>query len=185
MNGRGCGFLSFLSLVLAVTGLPYRVGRAADLVVTPVDRTHRVLLPSRRPSWANPQTDASALPADYPIQHVTIILSRPPELQRAFEQFLDRQQKPGSSDYHRWLTPVEVGEHFGVSTNDIAAVTNWLASEGLQVESVSNSRVLLVFSVRPLQSAKRFARQCIGTWSPASNASQLYRTRASRPRWLR
>ncbi|MGD0049564.1 MAG: protease pro-enzyme activation domain-containing protein [Bryobacteraceae bacterium] len=69
-----------------------------------------------------------------------------PELQLAFEQLLDRQQQPGSPDYHRWLTPVEVGERFGVSTNDIAAVTNWLASENLQVESASNSRVLITFS---------------------------------------
>ena len=118
---------------------------AADRVVTPVDSTRRVSLAGGRPAWATAQTDAGALPADSPIQHATIVLARSPERQRAFEQFLARQQDPGSSDYHRWLTPVEVGERFGVSTNEIAAVTAWLASENLQVETVSNSRVMIAF----------------------------------------
>ena len=90
--------------------------------------------------------DGGALPEDFPIQHATLVLARSPERQQAFEQLLRRQQEPGSADYHRWLTPVEVGERFGVSTNDIAAVTGWLASQGLQPESVSNSRVLITFS---------------------------------------
>ena len=118
---------------------------AADRVVTPVDAARRVSLPGGRPAWANPQSDAGSLPADSPIQHAIVVLARSPELQRAFEQFLDRQQEPGSADYHRWLTPVEVGERFGVSTNDLSAVTNWLASENLHVESVSNSRMLITF----------------------------------------
>ena len=131
--------------LLALSGvLPQ--GFAADRVVTPVDSTRRVSLAGGRPAWATPQSDAGVLPADSPIQHATIVLSRSPERQRAFEQFLARQQDPGSSDYHRWLTPVELGERFGVSANDIAAATNWLASENLQVETVSNSRVLIAFS---------------------------------------
>src|SRR5208283_2151800 len=127
--------------LLAATAIQAGQDAAADRVVSRVDRTRRVSLPGRPPLWANPQSDAGALPGDFPIRHATIVLARSAERQRAFEEFLARQQEPGSPDYHHWLTPVEVGERFGVSANDIAAVTGWLASEGLQVESVSNSRV--------------------------------------------
>lgn len=132
-------------LVLSASAATPRQDAAADRVVSRVDRTRRVSIPGRPPAWANPQTDAGALPEDFTIRHAAIVLARSPERQRAFENLLRRQQEPGSSDYHRWLTPVEVGERFGVSTNDIAAVTGWLASEGLHVESVSNSRVRIAF----------------------------------------
>ncbi len=126
--------------------MPAGVQAPADRGVTPLDRARRVSLPDRPPAWANPESDAGVLPDDFPIQHAVIVLARSPERQHAFEEFLRRQQEPGSSDYHRWLTPVEVGELFGVSSHDIAAVTGWLASQNLQVESVSNSRVLVTFS---------------------------------------
>jgi uncharacterized protein (TIGR03437 family) len=132
-------------LVLSGT-LPQAFAADRDRVVAPVDPTRRVSRAGGRPVWANSQTDTGALPADFPIQHAAIVLARSPESQLAFEQLLDRQQQPGSPDYHRWLSPVEVGERFGVSPNDIAAVTKWLASEKLQVESVSNSRMLVTFS---------------------------------------
>ncbi len=118
---------------------------AADRVAVPVDRAQRVSLSGHRPAWADARSDAGVLPAEVPIEHATIVLARSPERQRALEQFLARQQDPGSPDYHRWLNPVEVGERFGVSASDIAAVTNWLASQNLQVKSVSNSRMLIAF----------------------------------------
>ena len=137
-------FRASVVLPLILSG-PFSRAFAADRVVAPVDNSRRVPLPGARPAWANPETDAGALPADFPIQHAVVLLARPPESQRAFEQFLARQQDPGSPDYHRWLTPVEVGERFGVSLNDIGAVAGWLASEGLRVESVSKSRVTIMF----------------------------------------
>jgi len=119
---------------------------APDRVLAPVDRARRVSLTAHLPGWANSQNDAGPLPADSPIRHAIVVLSRSPERQFAFERFLAGQQRPGSPDYRRWLTPVEVGERFGASANDIAAVANWLASENLHVDSVSNSRMLIAFS---------------------------------------
>ncbi len=69
-----------------------------------------------------------------------------PRQQQAFEQFLRNQQNPASSDYHHWLTPREVGERFGVSPHDIAAIIEWLQSQNLRVDSVADSRVRINFS---------------------------------------
>jgi subtilase family serine protease len=120
--------------------------QSADLVRSPVDPGSRVLLKGHHPLWANSKNDAGAVPADLPIEHITIVLNRAPQRQQAFEQFLRDQQNSGSSDYHHWLTPAQIGQRFGVSSHDIAAVTGWLKSQGLQVDSVSNSRQRITFS---------------------------------------
>src|SRR5579864_6382851 len=118
----------------------------ADLVRSAIDPASRVLLKGHHPLWANLKNDIGVVPADLPIERVTITLNRPPLRQQAFDQFVRDQQNPASPDYHHWLTPAEIGQRFGVSWHDIAAVTDWLKSQGLRVDSVSNSRERVMFS---------------------------------------
>jgi len=136
--------LSLLLLIVCAITLAH--AQSADLVRSQVDASNRVLLKGHRPPWANPKNDVGRVPADLPIEHVTIVLNRSPQRQAAFEQFLRDQQNPASPDYHHWLTPIEIGQRFGVSSHDIAAVTGWLRSQGLLVDSVSNSRQRITFS---------------------------------------
>ena len=131
-------FRTAATLILASLAVSFDAAAA-------VDPARRIALADGRPAWANPPADLGALPAGFAIRHATIVLARSPGSQRAFERFLASQQQPGSADYHRWLTPVEVGERFGVPANDIAAVTAWLASANLEVESVSNGRTSITF----------------------------------------
>jgi subtilase family serine protease len=42
--------------------------------------------------------------------------------------------------------PVEIGKRFGVSSHDVRAVTLWLQSQTLHVDSISNSRERVLFS---------------------------------------
>ena len=120
--------------------------QTADLVRTPVDPASRVPLTGHHPAWANAQNDVGAVPADLPIERLTIVLARSPQREQAYTQFLQDQQSPASPDYHHWLTPVEIGKRFGASSHDIHAVTVWLESQNLHVDSVSNSRERIVFS---------------------------------------
>ena len=62
------------------------------------------------------------------------------------EAFLAGQQNPSSADYHRWLTPEQFGDRFGLSTNDLAKVTVWLQSQGLTVNDVARGRHWITFS---------------------------------------
>jgi len=111
-----------------------------------IDPASRVLLKGHHPLWANLKNDIGVVPADLPIERITIILNRPPLRQQAFDQFVRDQQNPASPDYHYWLTPAQIGQRFGVSWHDIAAVTDWLKSQGLRVDSTSNSRERVMFS---------------------------------------
>ena len=147
-----------LLLFLLLGTLPAQT-HFADLVRSPVDPANRVLLKGHHPLWANSRNDVGIVPADLPIERVTIVLNRSPQRQQAFDQFLRDQQNPTSPDYHHWLTPAQIGQRFGVSSHDIAAVTSWLGSQGLRVDSISNSRQRIVFSGPASAVATAFATE--------------------------
>ena len=142
-------FFLFSGLCLLATALvfcPSGRAQSPQLVVRPVDSADRVSLAGHRPAWASAQNDAGAVPANLPLEQLAIVLSRSPQQQQAFERFLSQLQDPASPNFHHWLTPVEVGEQFGASQQDIDAVGNWLQSQNLRVESVANNRMILRFS---------------------------------------
>jgi subtilase family serine protease len=152
-------FLSTVFLLLLLPCMPLAQGESADLVRVPVDPGTRVLLKGHHPIWANSKNDVGAVRADLPIERVTIVLNRSPQKQQAFEQFLRDQQNPASPDYHHWLTPAQIGQRFGVSAHDIAAVTGWLKSQGLIVDAISSSRQRITFSGAASAVATAFATE--------------------------
>jgi len=138
--------LSALLAGLLAACAPQAGAQPADRVLAPVNSGAVITLEGRHPSWAQPQADAGALPAELRLDHLTLLLSRSPQAQQAFEQLLGNQQNPASSDYHHWLTPKEIGERFGVSPHDLAAVREWLQSQNLKVDSIADSRIRINFS---------------------------------------
>ena len=57
-----------------------------------------------------------------------------------------RPADPSSANYHKWLSPEQYADQFGVSPNDINRITAWLQSQGLQVKRVARSRTWIQFS---------------------------------------
>jgi pseudomonalisin len=103
-------------------------------------------LPQGPVAWATSGNDLGEVEGSLPLTHLTVMLRRTPERQQAFEELLRQQQDSASPNFHRWLTPVEVGEQFGASPQDIGAVTSWLQAQGLRVDGIANSRVRIEFS---------------------------------------
>jgi pseudomonalisin len=122
------------------------LAQSGNLVTAPVDSGGRVVLQGQRAVWALSQNSSGPVPADTRLEHLTLVLKRSPQRQKAFEQFLQKLQDPASRNYHHFLNPVQVGQRFGVSDQDIGVVSAWLRGQGLSVDSVSNSRVMIVFS---------------------------------------
>jgi subtilase family serine protease len=58
----------------------------------------------------------------------------------------DETQDPGSPNFHRWLTPEQFVQNFGVAPQDIDVITRWLQSHGLTVNLVYPSRMVIDFS---------------------------------------
>ena len=138
--------MQFLSAVLAVVPIGTALhAQTANQVTQTVDTARLKALPNHLPQWANAGNDAGALPPDRMLDQMTVVLARSPQQQTALESFLAEQQNPASPEYHHWLTPSEVGDRFGLSQQDISAITGWLQSQGLHVNWISPSRIFIGF----------------------------------------
>lgn len=120
--------------------------QAPNRITQEVDPGRLQVLPNHHPLWANPANDLGPVPANQDMGQLTLVLERSPQQELALEKLIADQQNPASPEFHRWLTPAEVGERFGLSDPDIAVITGWLQAQGLRVNWVSPSRIFIGFS---------------------------------------
>lgn len=142
----GLRVVAVLLLVFSVaSGAALLRAATPDSIVQPVDAVRGQVLRNHHPSWASPANDAGPVPADVRLNQLTLVLARTADRQAALERLLADQQNPASPEYHRWLTPAEVGRRFGPSDRDLESLRAWLESEGLHVTWVAPSRMFLGF----------------------------------------
>ncbi len=132
----------FVTAVVASTGL---YGQTVNRISGDIDSADVVALPNHHPQWAKKENSTGVLPAALPLERLTLVLSRSPQQEEALKIFLEQQQDRSSPNYHRWLTPVEMGDRYGLSEQDIAALSGWLRSQRLHVNWISPSRTFLRF----------------------------------------
>ena len=121
------------------SSVPARVSEAVDLekLITLRGNTHPL---------ARPEFDRGAAPDNEPMNRMLLVLQRSPEQEASLQQLLIEQQSRSSPNFHQWLAPEEFGQRFGPADADIQAVTDWLASQGLQVNRVAVGRTVIEFS---------------------------------------
>jgi len=115
-------------------------------IVDRVDESQLVTLKGNTHPAANAKNDLGRVSPGLPMTDLILVLSRSPQQQAAFEQFVASQYDSNSPNYHQWLTPEQVGENFGPSQTDIATISNWLTGHGFSVDGVSKDRMSLRFS---------------------------------------
>jgi subtilase family serine protease len=120
---------------------------AVSLAATGATLTNADLVPlsGNVHAFARPQFDAGEAPSTLRPKGLDIVFAKTSEQERALQQLLAAQQDPKSPRYHKWLTPAQYGLKFGASEETLAAVTNWLQSNGLAVGQVPSGRGHLPF----------------------------------------
>lgn len=98
------------------------------------------------PAWATEERSLGAVAPEERMGGLTLVLQRDAARQRAFEKLLADQQDAASPEFHRWLTPEQIGERFGLTDEELERVTGWIESQGLRVEWVSPARNEVNFS---------------------------------------
>ena len=114
-----------------------------DQITQPVDPSQLQVLPNHHPLWANSANDLGAASSDLT---VIMVLQRSPQQEAALRQLLAGQKNPASPDFHHWLTPVEFGQRFGLSDNDLQSIRTWIESQGLTVQWIAPGRNFIGFS---------------------------------------
>ena len=113
-----------------------------DRITAPVDPGRTAVLSGHRNPRALAQYDQGLADDGMAMDHVTLLLKPA----AALDAFLDRQRTPSSPDYHRWLTPAQFADRFGLSSGDIGRLESWLRSQGLRVDDAARGRHWITFS---------------------------------------
>ncbi|MGA8670432.1 MAG: protease pro-enzyme activation domain-containing protein, partial [Terracidiphilus sp.] len=140
--------LSAVTLILGTQAFTQGAApRAASTsrILERVDENQLVTLTGNTQPAANARNDLGPVRPDLAMTDIVLVLSRDPEQQAGFDEFVSSQYDSSSPNFHHWLRPREVGERFGPSLSDIATVSNWLASHGLSVSAVSKDRMSIRF----------------------------------------
>src|SRR5271165_5772575 len=133
-------------LVLLVGSLASGQAPQQNRIVRPVDNRSVVRLQGTLHPRALSQFDQGPVSPTLPMQRMTLVFSHTAAQQAALDQLLEEQQDPASGNYHKWLTPEEFGDRFGLAQADVDLVSAWLTSQGFTVNEVARSRTWIAFS---------------------------------------
>src|SRR5271156_1956090 len=118
----------------------------ASRISADIDSSQRALLTGSHPPMARSEYDAGRMPAEIPLQGISLVFSRSAAQEADLQTLLAAQQDPASPLYHQWLTPDQFAARFGVADADIAKVQFWLQQQGFSVEGSSRSKDRVSFS---------------------------------------
>jgi len=126
--------------------VPCAFGAGRDRVEGAINSSVSVPLRGSVPARATRSLDQGPLPDSTTIRGIQLQFGPSPEQQADLDQLLERQRDPSSPDYHRWFTPEEFGQRFGVSENDFARLRSWLEASGFTIEQTARAQNWISFA---------------------------------------
>ena len=112
----------------------------------PIDNSRRITLAANTHPLALPEFDMGAINPATHLDRMMLLLAPTPSQQAALDSLLRAQQDPRSPLFHRWITPTEFGNLFGLSDADLYSLSAWLAQQGFSIDEITPSRRLILFS---------------------------------------
>jgi Pro-kumamolisin, activation domain/Bacterial Ig-like domain (group 3) len=144
-----CSILSapFL-LVLAVCALQGSQAQAAvqDRITEAIESANGTPMAGTVHPLAKTEFDQGMADNAKVLEGMTLNFKRSAMQEANLQALLQAQQNAGSATYHKWLTPAQFGQQFGMSSADIAKASAWLQQEGFTVTAVSQSSNSISFS---------------------------------------
>ena len=128
---------------------------AVDRIQGELNAGPRVPIPGNTHGLARPEFDLGRVESDIPLPRVSLEFHPSPAQQQELNQFLADLGNRKSPNYHKYLTPDQFADRFGMSQNDIKKVTAWLESQGFTNISVAKVRNTIWFdgTVRQIEAA--------------------------------
>ena len=145
-----------IAVLSILAGFESTARAAPRLITGAVDEAQTVVLRGNTRSEARLTNDRGALPDTARIEHMQLLLKRPPETEAALVRFIDDLHNPASPNFHKWLTAEQFGASFGPAAEDVRVVTSWLESHGFVVNGVQANRLVIDFSGNARQIREAF-----------------------------
>src|SRR5271157_6533742 len=113
-------------LLLALAGIFAPVAARAERTPQTIDNTDLWRLRGSVPPHARAEFDRGAVDGSVQMEGMRLVFQLTPQQQSSLDALLLQQLDPSSPNYHKWLTPEQYADRFGVSPSDISRVANWL-----------------------------------------------------------
>ncbi len=108
---------------------------------------------------ALPEFDQGTVDPAMRMGTMTLLTTPTPAQKQALQKLLAEQQDRKSSNYHKWLTPEQFADRFGLSQNDVKQITSWLTAHGFTMVHPARGRNWVSFTGSAAQVQSAFATQ--------------------------
>ena len=144
------------------------------LITQPIDNSHLITLYGNTRPEASARHDRGRVADEFQLNHMLLQLKRAPEAETAFAAYIDSLSDKTSPNFRHWMSAAEQGEKYGVSQQDIDAITGWLRSEGFTVGHVYPNHMVIDFSRnRPDRFATSFHTEITPISKSAESSTSL------------
>ncbi|HEY2497981.1 MAG TPA: protease pro-enzyme activation domain-containing protein [Candidatus Angelobacter sp.] len=140
---RGRTQLLFSSLFLLIVSGIFSTGALAQRSINEADR---VIKHGNVHPLARAEFDRGSADLNLPMENMILLLSPSASAKAAMDALLDDLQNPKSPNFHKFLTPQEIGLRFGPTDQDVADAANWLKSHGFRIVGIANSKLWINFT---------------------------------------
>ena len=121
-------------------------GRPIPMIRDGIDEARLVSLVHNTRPEATQANDRGRVPDDFPMDHMLLQMKRSPEREAASERYIAELHNSASSDFHKWLTPEQFAQYFGVAAADVETTSGWLRSHGFRINGIQPSGMMIDFS---------------------------------------
>ncbi|MGA2434365.1 MAG: protease pro-enzyme activation domain-containing protein [Bryobacteraceae bacterium] len=117
-------------LFALIGSLPLLAGPPASRLGERLESGRTFALPSSIQCLLASAVDQGEAEASLPLPRITMHFKMTDAQQADLDRLVQAQQDPSSPQYHKWLTPEQFAERFGLSQNDLDQITGWLRRMG-------------------------------------------------------
>jgi hypothetical protein len=137
--------MRFLKVLLPLVASTLCFAAQSDRIAGTIDSGQMVMLRNHVSPLAQPRYEQGLIDSSYRLS-ITMLFTPTALQQAALQKLLAEQQDPKSVNFHKWLTPEQYADRFGLNSNDIDKITAWLRSQGFKVVYTARGRDSVSFT---------------------------------------
>jgi subtilase family serine protease len=150
-------FLSYLALFSTAAFAQQAADSPKPIITSPIDESQLVTLAGNTPPAAlSVRNDRGPVADSLTFDHLLLKLKRAPETEARFDKLIDEMHEQNSPEFHRWLTPQQLGERFGLASQDRETIQRWLEAHGFSINRVYQNGMVIDFAGTAAQIREAF-----------------------------
>ncbi|HME32833.1 MAG TPA: S53 family peptidase [Terriglobales bacterium] len=151
--------LPALLMLTVVSAVCFAQTKSTARISPAIDNAQLTQLRENVSPMACPEFDHGRADGSMKMEGMKLIFSPTAAQQAALDTLLAQQQDRSSPNYHRWLTPEQFADRFGLGRTDLSTAANWLESQGFTVTDLARGRNYIAFSGTATQVEEAFHTQ--------------------------